>query len=426
VYEYILNGCTFGEKTIAQEINSLAAEKIYTLDQQNNITSVDVSHSLLNQQNNQQKSMETLLDDYSERLQNVFTQYQQLPSSEFHSALSGGFDSRLILASFLKTGTKPKLYVYGKETDADVVVAKNVAQVAGLTIDFIDKTKLSNQLEHQPFTDIMERNLFIYDGLSYDGIVDNGNDYYDRLNRAANDKILVNGSVGEVFRHFYYLPNRNISINDFIKSFHCRYDKQQMGEQFSEQDYRQGIKQAIQKTLKTEQTRLSREQVEQLYPLLRARYWSAKDMTNNHRFGLALYPFMEYQLIKGTSTIAFNKKLYGRFEAQLINTLAPQLAACKSDYGFAFNAEAPVKYKLKTQLITYQRPVWLRQNMYALKNKRHTAKRPDYLTAKYLKTIIDIEYPYMQQYVKRISSLDNETFNRLVTIEYIAEKYNFS
>jgi len=426
VYEYILNGCTLGEKTIAQEINSLPAEQTYIIDQHGNITRTDVSHSLLNQENNQQKNMEELLDDYSERLKNVFTQYQQLPNSQFRSALSGGFDSRLILASFLKTGTQPKLYVYGKETDADVVVAKNVAEVAGLNLDFIDKSKLPNQLEQQSFADIMERNLFIYDGLSYDGIVDNGNDYYDRLNRSANDKILVNGSVGEIFRHFYYLSNCNISIDDFIKSFHCRYDHQKMGDQFNEDEYRQGIKQEIQKTLKTEQTLLSREQVEKLYPLLRARYWSAKDMTNNHRFGLALYPFMEYQLIQGTSTISFNKKLYGRFEAQLINSLAPELAACNSDYGFAFNTEPPAKYKLKTQLLTYQRPVWLRKNMYAFKNKRQTANPPEYLTDKYLKDVINAQYPYMTQYFKQISTLDNETLNRLVTIEYIAEKYNFS
>jgi len=264
----------------------------------------------------------------------------------------------------------------------------------------------------------------MYDGLSYDGIVDNGNDYHERIKRAGNNKILVNGSVGEVFRHFYYWPNRSISIERFIQSFHCRYDLKNMGEKFSELKYQKGLKQVIKLVLKTEQDQLSREQVEKLYPLLRARYWSAKDMINNHRFGLALYPFMEYGLIQGTSHIAYNKKLYGRFEASLIKGLAPKLAACKSDYGFSFDTEPPTSYKLKTQLITYQRPVWLRQKMYALKNSKKVLNQSKSLEET-LKSIIDINYPYMGKYFKKNRQLDNDTFNRLVTVEYIAQKYMF-
>lgn len=149
-------------------------------------------------------------------------------------------------------------------------------------------------------------------------------------------------------------------------------------------------------------------------------------MVNNHRFGLSLYPFLEYDLINGTSTIDYNKKIYGRLEAKLIKKLSPKLADCSSDYGYSFNQEPPLKYKLKTQIITYQRPVFLRKLSYTIQNRRSKANPPKFLSNDYLKKIIDINFHYMSDFFKSIDTMDAEVLNRLVTVEYIAQKYGFS
>jgi len=424
VYEYVLNGCTFGQKTIAEQITSLAAEHYHVITAEE-IKSIAIEQRLVQQPDLQSKGMAELVDDYSKRLEILFKKYQTIPTTAFRSAISGGFDSRLILSCFLKVKQHPELYVYGKPSDKDVVVAIDVADKAGLKLDYIDKSQLKNNLNIENFVEIVERNLFMYDGLSYDGILDNGNDYFDRLNRSKNNKILVNGSVGEIFRHFYYLPNKPISINNFIKSFHSRFDPSTMMIAFNFKAYSDKLADEIKKTLKITHTTLTRAEVEKLYPLLRARYWSAKDMVNNHRFGLSLYPFFEQCLINGTSTIDFKTKCYGQFEAKLINKLSPKLAACNSDYGFPFNTKIPINYKLKTCILTYQRPAWLRQISYAIQSKRHKPQRPCYLKPSYLSKIIDTDLPYMSIFFKNITRLDNETLNRLATLEYIAKKYNF-
>ena len=425
IYEYILNGCTFGQKTICEQITRLEADKNFVLFRNKELKSFANKDELLRQPDYHHKNIDELTEDYTERLEKLFAQYRIIPATKFRSAISGGFDSRLILSCFLKTNTTPELYVYGKPDDKDVQVAKDVSDKARLDLDFIDKSLLKTNITKDNISEIIEKNLFMYDGLSYDGIFDNGNDYFDRLNRVKNNKVLVNGSVGEVFRHFYYINNKTIGMKDFIKSFHSRFDTKSMTTSFNYADYTQVLTKEIQTTLQIDKIELNREELEKLYPLWRARYWSAGDMVNNHRFGLALYPFFETGIINGTSTIKFEHKLYGRLESQMIQLLSPKLAACKSDYGYRFDEFPPIKYKLKVKLLTYHRPIWLRKLSYALKNSKGNNLLPEYLCHDYLSQVIDVNYPYMSKYFKHEQINDIETLNRLTTVEYIAEKYSF-
>src|SRR5262249_13379181 len=55
--------------------------------------------------------------------------------------LTGGYDSRLVVASALKSGLPISVTVNGPPTSSDVLVAHAVAREAGLNIHYFDSTK---------------------------------------------------------------------------------------------------------------------------------------------------------------------------------------------------------------------------------------------------------------------------------------------
>ena len=58
------------------------------------------------------------------------------------TAISGGYDSRLILALLRARGVRPRLHVYGSDADSDVRIARQICAGEGLTLEHIDKSRL--------------------------------------------------------------------------------------------------------------------------------------------------------------------------------------------------------------------------------------------------------------------------------------------
>src|SRR6202043_3144110 len=56
-------------------------------------------------------------------------------------ALSGGYDSRLILAWLRRHGISPRVYVYGPPGDKDVELARAIAEGEGFALEVVDKDK---------------------------------------------------------------------------------------------------------------------------------------------------------------------------------------------------------------------------------------------------------------------------------------------
>lgn len=66
-------------------------------------------------------------------------------SDKITSALSGGFDSRLMLVLKLKEFINPKLYVYGSNTNSDVIIAKLIAINENLNLDHTNKFEIFDE-----------------------------------------------------------------------------------------------------------------------------------------------------------------------------------------------------------------------------------------------------------------------------------------
>src|SRR5439155_21540411 len=78
-------------------------------------------------------------------------------------ALSGGYDSRLILALLRRHGINPRVYVYGPPGDKDVKLARAIAEGEGFALEIVDKDK---QLTFSPgeFAAVAEENFLASDG----------------------------------------------------------------------------------------------------------------------------------------------------------------------------------------------------------------------------------------------------------------------
>lgn len=213
-------------------------------------------------------------------------------------------------------------------------------------------------------------------------------------------------------------------MRDVVGAFYARYDPNACTDQFTADQFESQVAEDIKAAIDTSNDALSREQVEMVYPLFRGRYWTARDVPTNQKFGGFLVPFMEPSIIKGTPSIPLSLKNYGRFEGRMIRRINSRLAAYSSDYGFSFSQDPPLSYVLKMQL-TYQRPIALRRHSYRIQHRKIPINRPYFLAKDYLENVLhDADFPFMQQYFKVDGIRDGQVYNRVATMEYICQRLN--
>ena len=140
-------------------------------------------------------------------------------------ALSGGFNSRLILAFCRRHGIRPRLYVYGRTEDTDVAIASEIAQQEGFELAAVDKNDRPEIAPGQ-FLDTAHRNFLAQDGYGWGGIFQNGAELDELARRVRGDTIALNGGGGEIFRNFFYLPDREYCVREILWSFYSRFDPQ--------------------------------------------------------------------------------------------------------------------------------------------------------------------------------------------------------
>ena len=268
----------------------------------------------------------------------------------------------------------------------------------------------------------MATNAIAFDGWKFDGLFDGGVDLADRLSRARDGIPLMNGSVGEVYRNFFYLRDAAYSLRQLVHTFYSRYHPRACTDRFRPAAYENAITADIAEAIGAPgHGKLPRQAIEMAYPLFRGRYWTARDGAINQKFGTALYPFLEPAVFDGTWNIPIAMKNFGRLEACMIARLTPRLARYTSDYGFVFSAEPPWRYRAK-MTINYWRPPGLRKFTYRLHHRRPQTK-PYYLQQAYLRSVLDMDFPYMRRLFNVDWMHDAEAFNRLCTVEYLCQRY---
>jgi asparagine synthase (glutamine-hydrolysing) len=368
--EYVLLGASHSDRTVAQGITTLPLAHAFDLVERRPFARIPanawgdarIPHSF-----------EAAADEICSHLQTVCQEIAAAFHERVRAALSGGFDSRLIVAGLLASGAKPRLFVYGSSDSEDVRIARMVADSARLPLDAIDKTVLNRETS-VPDLDRLVHNALFFDGLPTDGIHDPGADQQTRMAQNAEGWIALNGGGGEIFRNFFHLPDRRLRILDVMRAFYRDFDPGVFRHRDGLSAYEGRMASSIGRSLgiedATARQRLTREQVELVYPLFRCHHWMGVNNSISVRHGYYATPLVDLTLVRLAGRLPMVWKNAGRFESRLIARLHDGLARQPSSYGFRF-AEGPSRHARFTEWATRMRPIFARPFISATRRRLH-------------------------------------------------------
>lgn len=420
-YEYVINGSVFGNKTLLKGVSTLAANTVLKIAN-SSIETLQLDSPIRNSPTPENLSLDEIASYHCSQLDSVFEPLVKAYGDNIKLSFSGGFDSRLSLAMLMRHGIKPSLFVYGTDTDEDVIIARTVCKAENLELECINKSN-TKAPELDQYSEIIIKNFYAFDGWKVEyGIFDFGVDVKDRLSRHTHGKIPLNGSLGEIYRNFFYIPDRKVTTHALVSTFYSQYDPKSFTAKFKEKVYAAGMSKTMRESIDADSDELKRYQIEQLYPNYRGRFWTGRDAQLNQRFGSMLFPFLEHVAISDTSKIPIKHKDFGYLQGRMIAQMNSQLAAYPSDYGFSLNGNRPLTYRLKTHLST-QRPPFIRKLSFRLKHRIKESVTPP-LSPEYLSQIIDIDFPIMRNLFNIDLINSAKQYGLIATLENIGERYN--
>jgi len=419
VYEYVFQGATYGGETVFEDVRQVDCDRLHFLDGKYRM---DDRNGRISQPEVSGQSFDGLVEENLGGLRSFYSDIRDCFADNIDTALSGGYDSRLTLALLQEQNVRPNVHVYGKSSDADVRIATAIDKGEELGLQHIDKSAAA-VLDQDRFPEVVENNFRVFDGFPTDGIFNNGQDLVSRRQRCESGAVMLNGGGGEVFRNFFYLPDRSFSVQQLLWTFYSQFDPLTASESFDERAYHARLGEKVRDVIAARSNRLARAEVELVYPLFRCRYWMGKNNSINNRLGYALTPFIDYPVVQKSVRIPLTFKNSGRFEAAMIRRVSPALAAYPSDYGFDFVQGAGVKQRLKDRM-TLARPPMLRRYLYRIKSRRRADSRPYWLSTDYVEQVMDRKFPYMSRYFALERNRDMERLNRIYTLEYLFQSVN--
>ena len=340
------------------------------------------------------------------------------------SPLSGGLDSRLVLAALRQAGCRPELYVYGLPGDDDVEIAQAMGKACGFDVAWTDK--YAETPPPDAFPDLVERNFHQFDGLpTFGNIFDNGGHGDAQRKRHAGGALAVSGGCGEIYRNFFYLPDRRFTAHDVARTFFARFTPGDATDLFDPNAFLDVIAARIRTAIEPPAAtgRLDRSRIEQIYPRIRCRALFGREISLEGRYSPYFMPFLDHQVVAQAMTIPLALKHAGRFEAALLNAIDPQLAAQPSAYGHDF-AGAPGRKHRFGEWSTRIRPVWVRQHTYALRRRLGPMgdEHGGLLSPDYMNRVIDPDFPAMRHFFRMDAITDSGLWRRIANLEYLAAK----
>jgi hypothetical protein len=338
------------------------------------------------------------------------------------SALSGGYDSRLILAFLRRHGMKPSLYVYGRAPERDVRLAAEIASREGFLLEAIDKDDRPI-IPPTEFLETAHRNFIAADGYGYAGIFHNGAETEELARRVLGDTIAIHGGGGEIFRNFFYLPDREYTINELLWSFYSQFDPATCTALFDSRNYYAGLESKVMDVLGSDESTLPRPAIEWLYHSFRCRAWNGKVDSIASRYGFTAMPYLERSITEHASALPLRWKNHGAYEAELIRRVDSQLAGYPSGYGHNFSGPPPLSRRLSDYL-THLRPPSLRRYTYRVKYFRRSNDWSVYLSSPYRDAVLPGGVVISRRLFQLDRVADELQYARILSLEYALRQFD--
>jgi len=337
-------------------------------------------------------------------------------------ALSGGYDSRLMLACLRRHGVNPRVYVYGRRPEKDVRFALEIARREGFALDVIDKSARPT-IPPVDFVEAARRNFLAVDGYHYAGIFHNGAEIGESARRVRGNAIAFSGGGGEIFRNFFHLRDREYTIREILWSFYSQFDPATCTVAFDRERYYDGLEKKIMELLASDEPRLPRPTVEWLYHSFRCRAWDGKVDSIASRYGYTAMPYLERAITEHASGLPLAWKNHGSYEAELIRRIDHRLASYPSTYGHDFSSPPPPRRRI-ADYATYLRPPWLRRYTYRLRHVRPLlADRPGYLACPYRNAVLPGGLIALRRLFRLEQVHDDAQFTRILSLEYALRSF---
>jgi asparagine synthase (glutamine-hydrolysing) len=411
--EYVFNGVVSGNETLFDEVK-LAPIQATIVIARNTLQIIRPPLPVIRTFASYRK--DALLRESIALLDRYFANVARSFRGRVRCALSGGYDSRLALAYLRRHGMKPSLYVYGRTGERDVRFAAEIARGEGLSLEVVDKDDRA-VIPSAEFIETARRNFFATDGYGYDGIFHNGAEIEESARRVRDGAMAINGGGGEIFRNFFYLLNREYSIDEILWSFYSQFDPSTCTAVFDGASYYRGLESKVLDLLGSDERRLTRPTVEWLYHSFRCRAWDGKVDSIAGRYGFTGMPYLERSITEHASALPLRWKNHGAYEAELIRRVDSRLAEYPSIYGHEFSRPPPLSRRI-SDYSTYLRPPWLRRYTYRLRNLRRAGDWSGYLGTAYRDTVLP-EGPQTLRRLFRLERIvDAAQYARILSLEY--------
>ncbi len=417
VYEFAFNVVPIGDDTVFEELKLLGPAMMLELTERGTTT-----HPLakpLPDRTDDRPLAERLIA-HRDLLARAVDDHVRTFGSAIHCPLSGGLDSRLLLGAFRASGARPHVYVYGPAASEDVSVARAIAAAEGFEIEWIDKE--AAPLPPEAFAEQVAVNFAGFDALpTFGNIFDNGGHLAARDHRHPPGGLAASGGCGEVYRDFFYMADRSTSADAVARTFFARFVAGDATDLFDPKAFIARIAAKLGDAVGSQDGRLSRTQVEQLYPRIRCRSLFGREISLESRLGAYFMPFLDHRIVAEALTLPMSLKQAGRFEGALLNAIDPALARHASTYGHSF-ADGPNRAHRLGEWATRIRPAWLRQQSYAIQRRRGAMgdEHGGLLDADYMGRVIDLEFPAMRQFFRVDAISDSAVWRRVACLEYLA------
>ena len=419
VYEFAFNVVPVGNDTVFAELRTLGPDRIVELGERG-----AVAHGIAKQLPAEAEEMplEERIARHSERLSAVVRRHVAKFGDRVFCPLSGGLDSRLALAALRAEGCRPRVFVYGPQDSEDVRIARAVGAAEGFEVEWLDKE--ARRLDPDEFAAQVERNFHDYDALpNYGELFENGMNAAARDARHEGGSLSVSGGCGEIYRNFFFLPDRPASARTVARTFFARFAPGDATDRFEDATFIGAIEDKILSALGRpgDRSRLPRGLIEQVYPRIRCRSAFGREISLEGRHAAYLMPFLDHQLVAEAMRLPLRLKNAGRFEAQLLAAIDPSLAARPSAYGHDFTVPPSRRHRF-SEWSTRVRPTWLRQKSYALRRRRGPMgdEHGGLLNADYMGRVVDLDFPVMRGFFNPDRIDDSGLMRRIACLEYFA------
>ena len=361
--EYVLRGSAHGLQTPIDGITMLDPTQLLDLRK----ASASTLHAAEAWRIGQQPgSPAEAVDKLASMIAQDFKGLAQAFGSDIGMALSGGFDSRLILAALDHQQLAPKLFVYGQAGDGDVRIARAKAEQLGLAIECTDKQAVNAALPPLDRQGLQD-NIAFFDGLPIDGVFDRGIDQATRRQQLQQGRLNLNGGGGEIFRNFFYLPDRAYSASDLVGAFYSNWLPAAIPAASERQALHDATADSILNNLglpsgtgSDRRRALTRRDIELVYSLFRLRFWMGRNNSLAVRNGAFMTPLVSPRLVELAAAVPLAWKTYGALEAAIIQRLSPRVASGDSNYGFSFSSGPTPAYRRYINATLY-RPIMARR-----------------------------------------------------------------